>query len=109
MTQIKNVLINEYGFTIDDEHENLYARNKLMLAVVVPPHEGTDFKWMLRFSTVAAFDRWANSRAIEEFFESKEGVEKYLRENKIHIYTELLEYLSREYEELWEDHMRQEE
>ena len=109
MEQIKNVLIEEYGFSIDDRYENMYARNKLMLAAVVPPHEGTDFKWMLRLSTVSAFDRWANSRAIEEFFESKEDVEKYLRENKIQIYTELLEYLSREYKELWEEHMRQED
>lgn len=80
-----------------------------MLAVIVPPHSGTKYRWLVRFSTVAAFDRWANSRAIEEFFEAKEDVEKYLRENKVNIYTELLEYLSCEYKELWEDYMSQED
>lgn len=111
MERIKSVLINEYGFNIDDKYEKwyMYAHNDFVLAVIVSPHSGTKYRWMVRFSTISAFDRWANSIAIEEFFESKEDVEKYLRENKTQIYAELLKYLSREYEELWETHIGQED
>ena len=65
----------------------------------VAPNEGTNYMWMVRISTIAAFDRWANSVAIERFFNSEEEVISYLNNNQLEIYKVLLSYLSEEYEE----------
>lgn len=59
-----------------------------------------DNKWMLRVSTMSAFDRWANSIPIEQFFDTDIELCNYLQENQLDIYKTLLKYLSEEYEEL---------
>ena len=68
--------------------------------LIVEPHSGTNNKWMLRVTTKSAFDRWANSTAIEEFFETDIKLYNYLSNHQLDIYKRLLEYLSLEYEEL---------
>lgn len=107
MENIKNILVEKYNLnTYCNEFGNIYADNKLINCVVSSPHEGNDYRYLIRFSTVSAFDRWANSTAIEEFFSTKEEVINYLRENELNIYKQLLEYLSEEYAELeksWEE------
>lgn len=61
---------------------------------------------MFRASTISAFDRWANSTAVEEFFETDIELCNYLSEHKLDIYMQLIEYLSREYDELEETENR---
>ena len=57
---------------------------------------------MLRVSTESAFDRWANSTAIEKFFDSDIELCNYLYEHQLDIYKDLVEYLSREYDDVAE-------
>lgn len=57
---------------------------------------------MLRVSTRSAFDRWANSTAIEEFFDSDIELCNYLHEHHLDIYKDLVEYLSSEYDDVAE-------
>lgn len=78
----------------------LEARNARVYFMIVSPHKGNKHRWMLRVSTVSAFDRWANSTAIEEFFETDIELCDYLSEHKLDIYRQLLDYLSNEYDEL---------
>lgn len=59
---------------------------------------------MLRVSTRSAFDRWANSTAIEEFFDSDIKLCNYLYDHQLDIYKDLVEYLSREYDEATEEY-----
>lgn len=94
-------IMNEY-YTMESERvdSNLYSKNHLMHSVIVPPHEGTNNRWMIRFSTISAFDRWANSCPIEKFFKDVSDLQFYLMKSAEHIYLELLEYLSGEYDEL---------
>ena len=99
MKQIKDLLKQKYELRIEATKENIYAVNDTVICLVVAPHSGTNNRWMVRFSTVAAFDRWANSCAIEEFFDTKETVIQYLMEKQIDIYKQLLIYLSLEYDE----------
>lgn len=35
--------------------------------MIVEPHSGTRNRWLLRVTTESAFDRWANSTAVEKF------------------------------------------
>lgn len=73
-----------------------------MLYLIVAPHSGTDGRWMLRTTTIAAFDRWANSTAIQEFFDNEIELCNYLYKHQLDIYKNLLEYLSEEYDEVTE-------
>lgn len=81
---------------------NIYANSNTIVALVVAPHSGTNGKWMIRFSPSASFDRWANSRAIEKFFDTSEDVMNFLVCNLISIYQKLLERLTQDYKELME-------
>lgn len=93
-----------YGeqYDIYEYEEHLEARTKTTIFMIVSPHEGNKYRWMFRASTISAFDRWANSTAIEEFFETDIELCNYLSEHKLDIYIQLIEYLSREYDELEE-------
>jgi len=57
---------------------------------------------MFRATTRTAFDRWANSTAIEEFFDTDVELCQYLQEHRLDIYKKLLNYLSEEYDDLQE-------
>lgn len=85
---------------IADGH--IYARSDTIAALVVSPHSGTNGKWMIRVSPSASFDRWANSTAIEEFFDTSREVVNFLICDLVRIYQKLLERLSQDYEELME-------
>ena len=101
MENIKRWFENDYeNYEITEYDGHLEAKTKTVLYLIVEPHSGTDNKWMLRVTTISAFDRWANSRAIEEFFDSEIELCNYLYEHQLDIYKSLLEYLSEEYDEV---------
>jgi hypothetical protein len=93
---------DEY-YEISEYNGILEAKTKIVVYLVVAPHSGTDNRWMLRVSTLSAFDRWANSTAVEEFFETDIEVCNYLDEHQLDIYKTLLAYLSKEYDEFDEN------
>lgn len=59
------------------------------------------FAWLLRAAALASFDRWANSTAVEEFFDTEIGLRNYLENNQLYIYKDVLRSLSEEYEEMY--------
>ena len=105
MKNIKRWFENDSSYTgtdysIREWDGRLEVKTDIAIFQIVSPHSGTQNRWMLRVSTIASFDRWANSRAIEKFFESDTELCAYLTWNMLHIYKTLLRYLSKEYEEM---------
>lgn len=98
----ENDTINNSGqdYEIDEYDGHLEARTDTAIFMIVEPHEGTNNKWLLRVSTRSAFDRWANSTAMEEFFDTDIELCNYLSEYQLYIYKTLVEYLSHEYDEV---------
>lgn len=78
------------------------ARTDIVHYLIVEPHSGTNNRWMLRITTRAAFDRWADSTGFERFFTTETELCKFLQTEQLNIYKELLRYLSNEYEKLEE-------
>lgn len=74
--------------------------NNVVKYLIVPPHPGNCWRYLVRISTQAAFDRWSNSIPIEEFFNSEIEVVEWLRKNESFILYTLIEYLSEEYSEM---------
>ena len=100
MKNIKQWFENDYeNYDITEYDGNLEAKTNIVRYLVVSPHSGTDNRWMLRVTTMSAFDRWANSTVVEEFFETEIELCLYLYDHQLDIYKNLLEYLSLEYEE----------
>jgi hypothetical protein len=92
---------NCYLTEVDDFEGELYINvDDIISFMIVAPHSGTNNQYMLRVSTLSAFDRWANSTAIEKFFNTEFELIDYLNEHQLDIYKELLSYLSEEYNEL---------
>lgn len=87
------------SYDIAEYDGNLEAKTNIVRYLVVSPHGGTNNRWMLRVTTMSAFDRWANSTVVEEFFETEIELCLYLYDHQLDIYKNLLEYLSLEYEE----------
>lgn len=87
------------NYDIAEYDGNLEAKTNIARYLIVSPHSGTKNRWMLRVTTISAFDRWANSTAIEEFFDTEIELCLYLYDHQLDIYKNLLEYLSLEYEE----------
>ena len=100
MDKLKKILKQVFGVELDTDNETIHFHNNIITGLICSPHNGSDHKWIVRFSTVAAFDRWANSLAIQECFDTEEDVVKYLKENEVSIYKQLLEYISEEYDDL---------
>ena len=101
MKNIKRWFENDYeNYDITEYEGHLEARTNTVLYMIVEPHSGTDNKWMLCVTTISAFDRWANSTAIEEFFDTDIELCNYLYDHQLDIYKNLLEYLSEEYDEI---------
>ena len=90
-------------YDIAEWDRHLEAKTKTVIFHIVSPHSGTKNRQLLRVSTVSAFDRWANSTAIEEFFETDIELCNYLYAHELYIYKELIEYLSKEYDEIYYD------
>ena len=100
MENVKQWFENDYeNYDIIEYDGHLEARTKTVLYMIVTPHSGTNNKWMLRVTTISAFDRWANSTAIEEFFDTDIELCIYLYEHQLDIHKNLLECLSVGYEE----------
>ena len=100
MENVKRWFENDYEhYEVHEYDGNLEAKTNTVRYLIVSPHSGTDNKWMLRVTTISAFDRWANSTAVEEFFETEIELCLHLYDNQLDIYKNLLEYLSLEYEE----------
>lgn len=101
MENVKRWFKNDYeNYDITESEGRLDARTDTVYFLIVSPHSGNDNKWMLRVSTIAAFDRWSNSTAVEEFFETEIELCNYLYDHQLDIYKGLLKYLSSEYEDL---------
>ena len=89
------------GYEVDEYETTLQAKTDTILFLIVKPHNGTNGKWMLRVAAMMSFDRWANSTAVEEFFDTEIGLRNYLENNQLCIYKDVLRNLSEEYEEMY--------
>lgn len=89
-------------YEISEGNGFLDTRTDIVHYLIVEPHSGTNNRWMLRITTRAAFDRWANSTGFEKYFTTETELCKFLQTEQLNIYKELLRYLSKEYEELEE-------
>ena len=101
---IMNIIKNWFkdnGYKVDEYETTLQAKTDTILFLVVEPHDGTNGKWMLRVAALVSFDRWANSTAVEEFFDTETGLCNYLENNQLYIYKDVLRSLSEEYEEMY--------
>lgn len=103
MKKIREWFENDWEkYEIIEYDGHLEANTNIVRYLITEPHSGTNNKWLLRVTTISAFDRWANSTAIEMFFETDTGLCLFLEENQLSIYKDLLAYLSMEYDELEE-------
>ena len=101
MDRIKKWFENDSeNYELEEYEGHLEARTETVLYLIVEPHSGTNNRWMLRITTMSAFDRWGNSTAIEEFFDTDIELCNYLYDHQLVIYKNLLEYLSEEYDEM---------
>lgn len=103
MNSVRNWFANGNGgiyYDIYEDDGRLEAKTDTIKYLIVKPHEGNGNRWLLRISTIAAFDRWANSRAIEKFFDTETELCEYLTDHQLEIYRDLIRYLSDEYDEL---------
>lgn len=91
----------KYNYEVYEYEMMLQAKTDTILFLVVKPHKGTNGKWMLRVAALASFDRWANSTAVEEFFDTEICLHNYLENNHLNIYKDVLRKLSDEYEEMY--------
>ena len=91
-------------YDISGYEGHLEVRTDIALFMVVEPHSGTKNRWMLRVAPISSFDRWANSTAVEEFFDTEIEVCNYLSANQLDIYKDILRRLSEDYHELSEDY-----
>lgn len=95
--------INNNGqlYNIYEYEGHLEARTDTALFMIVEPHSGTNNKWMLRVTPISSFDRWANSTAVEEFFDTDIELCNYLHDHQLDIYKNLLRDLSDDYNEIY--------
>ena len=104
MLLIEKLNLNE-SWSLD----GIYAyKNSNILVQFIEPHEGTDYKHMIRAELVATFDRWSVSR-YQETFENNEELNKIIEDLKdmmdLNPKTELLsEYYC--YGDTYEIHCR---
>lgn len=93
-------IVNDENYEIRTcDNDCLLVENDTAMFEILPPHDG--LKWLLRIAPISGFDRWSNSTAIEEWFESAENICNYLHENQTNIYKTLLKYLSSDYDEIY--------
>lgn len=103
LVKIRNLLNDYFNVKADIANEHIYAESNTIVCCVSAPHEGTDGKWMIRFSPKVSFDRWANSTAIEELFDTCTDLLEFLHYKQAYIYCKLFERLSADYpgEDQW--------
>lgn len=95
---------NGQDYEIYEFEGHLEARTGTVIFMIVEPHSGTRNRWLLRVTTESAFDRWANSTAVEKFFNTDIELCNYLHEHQLDIYKDLVGYLSREYDDVAEEY-----
>lgn len=76
--------LKELNFNLETQHDDShwYFKNGDTRLSLVSPHEGTEFRWMLRADFIQTLDRWSVC-LFEEFFSDKneyEEVEELLKE-----------------------------
>lgn len=91
--------INGEQYDIVEYDGHLEVRTDTIIFLIVEANTCASENWLLRISTTSAFDRWANSTVIEEFFNTDVELCNYLTDHQLDIYKELLRYLSSEYDE----------
>lgn len=69
---IINSVIKKYKSVVitDVDEWHVWFKTKKYRCEICKPHKGTNFKWMFRKGKLKAFDRWANSTTIEQFYDS---------------------------------------
>lgn len=101
MDRIKKWFENDSeNYELEEYEGHLEARTETVLYLIVEPHSGTNNRWMLRITTMSAFDRWGNSTVVQEFFETDVELCNYLHDYQLYIYKKLLKYLSEEYDDV---------
>lgn len=102
LEMLQRVLENSLGVKtyINSLGTHLYNLRGIITTVVIAPHDDNKNKWLLRLSPAVSFDRWANSRCIEIYFESAYDMREYLYTGRETIYAQLFELLSEDYEEM---------
>lgn len=98
MEQIKRILCDDYGLKVEERGGNLYGNDRFIRVCVVPPIRDFHFRYVVSFSTMAAFKSWARSMASIKTFNTMDEVVNYLMSCKAEIYEDLLKYLSGVYE-----------
>ena len=100
MKNIESYLTN-LGFTVDTcEKDRYLVYNDIMRFVIITPSQNSNDEYILKGSTISAFDRWANSEGIRKVFSSLDELLDFLINHKEEIYYPLLKYLSEEYDDL---------
>lgn len=95
---------NGQDYEIYEYEGHLEAKTDAVIFMIVKSNDGTKNRWLLRVSTRSAFDRWANSTAVEEFFNTDIELCNYLHEHQLDIYKDLVGYLSSEYDDVAEEY-----
>lgn len=78
---INKLIVNGFEMTEHLNEDNYYFKKNDILVSYITPHEGTEFKHMIRGELVNEFDRWSQAR-YEELFTDKETFNKILQELK---------------------------
>lgn len=77
---------------------HIYTGKDDLYFLIIAPHEGNHFKYLLRANPKITFDRWSVCDFEREFTYSYQ-VAKYLEENTIRIYQDILELYTNHYME----------
>lgn len=93
MEQIKSILRDSYGLKVEERGGNLYGNDRFIKVCVVPPIRDFHFRYVISFSTIAAFKSWGQSMALSKEFNTEEEATSYLTSCKAEVYEELLKYL----------------
>lgn len=105
MENIKRWFENDdENYDVTEYEDYLEAKTNIVHYLIEKPHNETNNKWMLRITTINAFDKWFNSTAVEVFFQTDIELCIYLYEHQLDIYKQLLEYLSLQYDNLNEEY-----
>lgn len=101
LKRIESIFKDYYHCTSGHNVDNcqLYGMNENIRFCAIVPHEGNDYKWLLRMCANASFDRWANSGRDKEF-DTPDEIIDYLLNHRDSVYMEIIENLSYEHSEL---------
>lgn len=96
-----DALDNGTKYEFSEYEGHFEARTDTIFFMIVAPHSGTNYRWLLRVAAISSFDRWANSTAVEEFFKTDIDLCDYLNTCQLDIYKAVLKSISEDYEELY--------